>query len=360
MNKVRIKKALEKMEINSISHLIITDPPSIFYLTNKWFSPGERMLALYLSLSGSHKLFVNELFPIEKDLGVEIVRFSDTDQPVNMLFEAIALNSGAKVGVDKNWPSRFLLQLMELTSDYTFVNGSFVLDSIRMIKDTEELQLMQEASTINDRAIEKLISYISPNVSEEEACKKLLNIYAELGTEGPSFDPIIAFGSHCSDPHHKPNNTCLKAGDSIIIDIGCKKSSYCSDMTRTIFYKWASDEARKIYNIVKEGNRRAIEMVKPGVKFCDIDIAARGYIEEMGYGKYFTHRTGHSIGLEVHDEGDVSSANTNVVLPGMIFSIEPGIYIPGDFGVRIEDLVAVTDDGCIVLNSFTKELTIID
>jgi len=131
-------------------------------------------------------------------------------------------------------------------------------------------------------------------------------------------------------------------------------------MTRTVFYKSVSDKAREIYEIVKEANLRAISSVKPGVRFCDIDAAAREYIEEKGYGKYFTHRTGHSIGIEVHDFGDVSSINEDTVAPGMVFSIEPGIYLEGQVGVRIEDLVLVTEQGCEVLNKFSKDLIIIE
>jgi Xaa-Pro dipeptidase len=131
-------------------------------------------------------------------------------------------------------------------------------------------------------------------------------------------------------------------------------------MTRTVFYKKADDLQRKIYNIVLEANLKAIETVKPGVRFCDIDAAARNHIENFGFGGYFTHRTGHSIGLDVHETGDVSAVNTDIVQEGMIFSIEPGIYLPGKFGVRIEDLVLVTSTGCEVLNHFPKELQIID
>ena len=130
-------------------------------------------------------------------------------------------------------------------------------------------------------------------------------------------------------------------------------------MTRTFFYGEPSDEARKVYNIVLEANLKAISSVKPGVRFCDIDKAARDVIESYGYGRYFTHRTGHSIGIEVHDFGDVSAANEDIVKPGMIFSIEPGIYIQGVVGVRIEDLVMVTEDCCEVLNSYSKDLTIL-
>ena len=131
-------------------------------------------------------------------------------------------------------------------------------------------------------------------------------------------------------------------------------------MTRTVFFKQEPcEEHKKIYEIVKNANLKAIAKVKAGVKFCEIDAAARNYITESGYGEYFTHRTGHSIGIEVHDKGDVSSANNEAVREGMIFSIEPGIYLSGDIGVRIEDLVIVTKDGCEILNSVSKELTII-
>ncbi len=130
-------------------------------------------------------------------------------------------------------------------------------------------------------------------------------------------------------------------------------------MTRTFFYKKVSDEHRKVYEIVKKAQQAAIEAVKPGARYCDIDKVARDIITEAGYGEYFTHRLGHSIGIECHEYGDVSSANENVLKPGMVFSIEPGIYLEGDVGVRIEDLVMVTESGVEVLNSFTKELTII-
>ena len=130
-------------------------------------------------------------------------------------------------------------------------------------------------------------------------------------------------------------------------------------MTRTVFLGSVSEEQRKVYEIVKEANLRAIAAVKPGVRFCDVDAAARDYITEQGYGDKFVHRTGHSIGQDVHEFGDVSSVNTEVLKPGMVFSIEPGIYLTGDFGVRIEDLVLVTEDGCKVLNGYTKELQVI-
>jgi len=188
----------------------------------------------------------------------------------------------------------------------------------------------------------------------------LSGIWEELGADGHSFDPIIGYGANAADPHHEMDNTIVNEGDSVVIDIGCTNHPPRAALPRTVFYPPVSDQARAVYNIVLEANKRGIEKVKAGARFCDIDAAARDYITEKGYGKYFTHRLGHSIGIEVHDFGDVSSINTDRVQPGQIFSIEPGIYLPGDVGVRIEDLVIVTEDGCEVLNHYTKDLIIVE
>lgn len=357
MNNKRLEKVLKEMEYKNIPQMLVSDPAAIFYLTGKWFHPGERLLALYINTSGENKLFVNELFPVNENLGVEIVWYNDTQDGVEIISKYVDKTN--TMGIDKNWPARFLLRLMELEGGSKFVNGSMILDRVRMCKDDEEKNLMREASRLNDIAVERMIESVSNNLPEKKMADLLNNIYEEIGADGFSFDPIIAYGANAANPHHEPSNTMIKQGDSVIIDIGCVKDSYCSDMTRTVFYKSVSDKAKEVYNTVLEANKKAISIVKPGVKFSEIDLAARDYIEDKGYGKYFTHRTGHSIGIEVHDFGDVSSVNHDEVAPGMIFSIEPGIYIPGEVGVRIEDLVLVTEDGCEVLNKYSKDLKVI-
>ena len=353
----RLNKVLTKMKENNIHQMLVSDPNAIFYLTGKMISPGERLLALYLNTDGKHKLFINELFPVHEDLGVEKVWFDDTKDAVKIISEYIEKEK--TVGVDKNWPARFLLRLMDLNPNSKYVNSSFIVDTLRMCKDEEEKDLMRNASRINDLAMDKLQKLLTKELSEKEMAQNLASIYEELGADGFSFNPIIAYGENGADPHAHCGKAKPKEGDCVILDIGCVKDNYCSDMTRTVFYKKAPQKAQEIFNIVLEANKRAISMIKPGVRFCDIDNAAREYITEKGYGKYFTHRTGHSIGIETHDMGDVSSINTDTLKPGMIFSVEPGIYLPGEFGVRIEDLVLVTEDGHEILNNHTKELNII-
>ena len=354
----RVSNLINKMNEQNLEQILVTSPPDLFYLTGKWFHPGERMIALYINSNGNHKFIVNKLFPIYEDLGVEILWYTDTDNPINLL--STVVNKNKTLGVDKNWPSHFLIKLMENNIGKAFVNSSPILDRLRMIKDEEEIKLMRKSSEINDKVMLELWSVLEEGKSEKYYGAILKEIYEKNGANDFSFSPIIATSPNGADPHHGTGNDLLKKGQSIVLDIGGIYNSYCSDMTRTIFFKEEpTKEHELIYNTVKIANQNAIDVVKPGVKFSDIDKAARNYIENAGYGEFFTHRTGHSIGIEDHDFGDVSSINHDAVKEGMIFSIEPGIYLKDNIGVRIEDLVLVTKDGCEVLNKVSKEITIL-
>ena len=357
MNKERIDGVVANMKEAGLDYLLISEPSSIDYLIDYVNNPGERMYVLMLGTKGDHKLFFNKLFFVDKDLGIDIVWHSDVDDATQTIVDN--LKDAKKIGVDKHWSANFLLDLMEKLPDVKFVNGSKCVDYKRMVKDDHEQQLMIEASRINDQAIHEVIHQVSLGLSELEVAAKLGDIYSKFGGEGNSFDAIIAYGANGANPHHENDASRLKPGDSIIIDMGCKYQGYCSDMTRTVFYKEVSQEAKEVYELVKAANEAAEAMIKPGVRLCDIDKTARDLITKAGYGKEFNHRLGHFIGKDVHEYGDVSVNFDLEVQEGMIFSIEPGVYLPGKFGVRIEDLVLVTKDGCKVLNSYTKDLIVI-
>lgn len=362
MYQERIDKVLNKMKELNQTQLIVSDPMTIFYLTGTMIEPGERLVTLILKADKNHVAVINRLFPVsEKELGMPIVCVDDTDEGKGIRILAEQLNYEEKIGVDKCWTAEFLLGLMNQVGQpmdhYTF--SSDITDDIRAIKSDDEIELMKDVSKDNDTAVGLLADLIPLGLTEVEMTERLGSIYKELGNSGFSFDPIVAYGANGADPHHMNDTSVVKKGDSIILDIGGVKNGYCSDMTRTFFYKEVSDKSREIYEIVLEANKRAIAMVKPGVTFSEIDGAARQYITEKGYGEYFTHRTGHFIGAECHEAGDVSAINHNKVQPGMIFSIEPGIYVPGEVGVRIEDLVVATEEGCDRLNHYPKELTIL-
>ena len=220
---------------------------------------------------------------------------------------------------------------------------------------------MRAASATNDQAMAWLRSQLHEGVTEHEIASGLLAEYRRLGAQDHSFTPIVSFGANAADPHHEPDGTRLRAGDVVLFDVGCKRDSYCSDMTRTFFFgAEPSERDREVYETVRRANEAAEAIVAPGVTFAEIDLTARRIIEDAGYGSYFTHRLGHQIGLEDHEPGDVSSTHDEPVRPGQCFSIEPGIYLPGEMGVRIEDLVIVTENGCEVMNAYPKQLTVIE
>ncbi|MCI6887631.1 MAG: aminopeptidase P family protein [Lachnospiraceae bacterium] len=357
MYQKRIARVLQNMEASGLEQMLISDPPSIFYLTGRWILPNERLLALYLNKNGSHKLFVNKLFSVDGDIGMEKVWFSDTDPGCRII--ASYTDHEKMLGIDKKMAARFLLELMELGAASGYKNASECVDGARRIKDEDEIEKMILASRLNDQAMARFRGLLKEGVTELEVAAGMNAIYKELGTEGPSFGPLVSFGANAAIGHHKPDHTVLKEGDCVLFDVGCRKNSYCSDMTRTFFYRSVSEKGREVYEIVKKANLAAQAAMKPGMKFCEIDQVARDIITEAGYGPYFTHRLGHCIGIEVHDAGDVSAVNQDVVKEGMIFSCEPGIYLPGELGVRIEDLMLITKDGAVSLNKDSKELEVL-
>lgn len=358
MRQNRVDTVLKYLEEMGLSQILITDPLSICYLTGRMIQPMERFYGLYLNRQGGHKIFINQLEAVPEDLGVEKVRFSDTDPYLDLV--ARAVDSHQPLGVDKNMAARFLLPLLHREAASDFVNASLAVDKARAVKDEVEQELMRKASQLNDTAMVELRPWIRTGVSELELAERLRNIYKDLGAEDVSFPPLIAFGANAASGHHWPDGTRLQPGDCVLIDIGCIYQGYCSDMTRTYFYQTVTDRQRQVYEVVRQANERAEQAVRPGVPLRDLDGIARGIIAEAGFGPNFTHRLGHFIGMEDHEFGDVSSTAEDAAMPGNIFSIEPGVYLEGELGVRIEDLVLVTEDGCELLNHAPKTLEIIE
>ena len=352
----RIRRVCGAMAEKNIDGLIISDPQSIWYLSGIWNEPYERMYVLYLDTNGAGTLFVNNLFNVPASDFKEI-RISDSDNAVQILAENITKTG--TVGIDKNWAARFLVPLMRYNPRTRYILGSDCVDNVRACKDSEEQLLMKEASRINDICIVKGFAFVKQGVTEKETAQYIEARFREEGAESPSFETIVSFGANAADPHHSPDNTVVQDGDCVLIDMGCRKNRYCSDMTRTNFFRYAPEEYTKIHDIVRCANEKAESSIRPGIPLSDIDAAARGIISDAGYGKYFTHRLGHFIGQSDHEQGDISSVNKSPAEEGMIFSIEPGIYLPGKFGVRVEDLVLVTKNGCEILNSVDKHWNII-
>ena len=357
MKENRVERIMEALQGMGVSQMLIVDPMSIYYLTGVYNDPHERFYGLLLRADGKHAYFLNNLFSIPQEVGVEKVWYFDTDPVMEIV--ARYVDKTSPLGVDKDLKARFLLPLMEMQAATGFVNTSLAVDTVRGVKDAEEQEKMRVSSHINDMAMAEFKKLIHAGVTEKEVAEQMLKIYLDLGADGFSFEPLVAFGANAADPHHGPDDTVLKEGDVVLFDVGCIKGGYCSDMTRSFFFKMVNEKSREVYETVRAANEAAIEKVKPGIPLMELDKAARDLITEKGYGPQFNHRLGHFIGLAEHEYGDVSSTNETLAVPGMIFSIEPGIYLAGDVGVRVEDLVLVTEDGCEVLNHYSKELEII-
>lgn len=355
MNPDRIENVLNRLEADA---MLVSDPYAIRYLTGKHIYPGERFLGLLLKRNETPILFLNTLFPFEEMKGLKLVSYSDGDDICELLSPYI--DPSCTLGVDKTLPARFLLPMQKTHLAADFINGSIAVDKTRAVKDEGELELMRKSSQINDEAMAVFKTLVHEGVSEKEIADQTLKIYQDLGAEGYSFAPIVAFGKNAADPHHMPDDTKLQIGDAVLFDVGCIYHGYCSDMTRTFFFQEGPNEkAKEVYELVRKANEDATASVKAGVRLCDIDKTARDVIENGGYGQYFTHRLGHFIGIEDHEYGDVSAAFKDLTEENNVFSIEPGIYDPETLGCRIEDLVVVTKDGCEVLNHYPHDIEII-
>ncbi len=230
------------------------------------------------------------------------------------------------------------------------------LMNFRVVKDSGEIAAVETAASIADRAYQHMLGFIRPNLTENEVALELEFFMRRNGASGLSFESIVASGERSSMPHGVASNKVIAAGDMLTLDFGCVVDGYCSDMTRTLVVGEASDEQKRIYDIVYRAQGASLERVRAGALCSEVDQAGRSIIEAAGYGAQFGHGTGHGVGLEIHEQPRVAAASETVLKAGMIITIEPGIYIPGFGGVRIEDIVAVTETGYQLLSMSPKHL----
>ncbi|MGI6665035.1 MAG: M24 family metallopeptidase [Christensenellaceae bacterium] len=357
MYEMRIARVQEKLKKRGFLATVVSEEVSVEYLIDRHISHlGERLMALMIPAEGKPVLFINALFPIAESPLFDIVYHSDSDVATKDL--AAALPSGI-IGIDRFLMAQFLIELLEARGDITPKVGSFAVEEVRMIKDSFEQDAMRKASKICDDVFSHIPGLLKEGMTELELAEEIRQLFFTLGDPRGPVEPLVCFDAGSAEPHHTNNETQLKAGDVVLIDAGQTTFGYTSDMTRTFFYQSITEEQKKVYEIVCEANRLAREKIAPGIPFSEVDAAARDYITKMGYGEYFTHRTGHNIGRQMHEEPSVSAVNHMPIEAGMTFSIEPGIYMLGKFGVRIEDIVLVTENGAETLNAYSKEIQVI-
>lgn len=264
-----------------------------------------------------------------------------------------------KIAVESSMNLEQYLKLCKTCPEASFEIAKDAIMENRMVKDEEELQKLAQAEAIGDAAFTHILDYIKPGVTEREIALELEFFMKRQGASKLSFDTIVASGPNSSMPHAQVTDRKIKNGDFVTMDFGCVYQGYCSDMTRTIAVGNATDEMKKVYQIVLDANLRAMDGIKEGIPCNEIDALARDYIKEQGYGDYFGHGLGHGVGLDIHEEPRFSPRCNVVTRENMVITDEPGIYLPGQFGVRIEDLVVVKKDGYEKLSRSTKELLIL-
>ena len=248
---------------------------------------------------------------------------------------------------------------LEKTLGLPLLPAQAVLSRLRAVKDEEELENMREAQRISELALAETLPLIRPGMTEREVAAELVYRMLRHGSEGNSFDPIVVTGSKTSLPHGIPGDKVIQSGDFVTMDFGSLKGGYCSDMTRTVAVGSATEEMRSIYAVVLEAQLAGIAAAKAGVPGCEIDGAARKVIQDAGYGEYFGHGFGHSLGLDIHENPSANPRGKTPMPAGAVVSAEPGIYLPGKFGVRIEDVMILRDGGCEVITKAPKELIIL-
>lgn len=341
----RVSKLISKMESSGIVGAIVSPGTNLLYLTG--LSPSatlERLFVLLIASNGEVKLLAPKLYENElKEAWMDVIIWSDSQDPYSMLRELISKHFGSEgsIAVDDNMQASHILRAYGFLRKYDLKPLSQLISELRMVKDEVELNVMREAAGIADRTLEELMSWDLKEKSEKEVAKKIQSELVEQGADTFSFDAIVASGPNGANPHHTPSARKISEGDILIVDFGAKYKGYCSDITRTFSIGRAPERALEVHGIVREAQERAFQTVREGVIAREVDAAARGVITSRGYGERFTHRTGHGLGLDIHEEPYIAPNSEVELRNGMVFTIEPGIYLEGEFGVRIEDDVAV-------------------
>jgi Xaa-Pro dipeptidase len=362
----RLKKLQIWMKENDVQVSFITSSENVFYLSGFYSDPHERLLALAVFQEEEPFLVcpsMEKLSAKRSGWENEIIGYSDIDHPWELILKSIdkRIKKVETAAIEKEHMNveRFEA-FMQLFPACKFVSAEEKLRKLRMIKDQNELKIIEEACALADYAVEVGVSEIREGKTELEILSAIEFALKKKGVTEMSFATMVLTGANAASPHGTPGLTKIKKGDFVLFDLGVVVDRYCSDITRTVAYGDINEKQKEIYETVLKAQLAAISASKPGVLASKVDLAARNNISEAGYGEYFPHRLGHGLGISVHEYPSMTETNQLALEEGMVYTIEPGIYVPDIAGVRIEDDVYVTADGVKILTKFPKELQIIN
>lgn len=353
--KLRIDKIRRKLVEKELESIIVKSLPNIYYLSGLTSADAT----LFITMD---KIYLLTDFRYLEQAAREAENYEILRVDNNLVEILEELSKGLRtIGIEEDTISwKDYRRMQKAFSGRNLLDASDILKEIRQVKEQAEIEIIRQAIKITDLAFDQILGRIAPGVTEEEIGLELEFSLRKMGASGKSFDFIVASGERSAMPHGEASAKKIKFGEQLTLDFGAKYKWYCSDLTRTVFVGEPEAKHRKIYDIVLEAQQAALEVIKPGLSGKEVDALAREVISKAGYGEYFGHGLGHSLGLEIHETPLFNPKETKILEPGMIMTVEPGIYIPDWGGVRIEDVVIVTNYGVEVLTQSPKQFIIID
>ena len=354
----RLERVRREMSARSIDAVLLSVGHDLPYLTGYHAMPLERLTLLVVRMDSTPRMLVPrlEVPRVVPQPGVfEVVAWSETDDPVAMAARMLVGARTIAVG-DQMW-ARFLVELLPHVDGARFVRAVDVVGALRAAKDHEEIEALRLAGAAADRVALELQSGLIPLVGRTEA-EVSADISSRLIREGHDVVnfAIVAAGENAASPHHHPSDRVIKKGEIVLCDFGGTMNGYCSDITRCVFTGEPTVEVRDAYAVLQRAQQAGVEAGRVGGTCESVDAAARRIIDEAGFGEYFVHRTGHGIGMEAHEEPYMVNGNRTPIVAGHAFSVEPGIYIPGKWGMRLEDIVVATASGPDSMNRANHDL----
>ncbi|MBV6464795.1 MAG: Xaa-Pro dipeptidase [Anaerolineales bacterium] len=366
MTTSRFDKLSASLSTSGLDAAILNPGPTLTYLTGLHFHLMERPTVLFFASSKTPALVLPEL-EMQKVTGLAITPFPYGENPAEWdaafrgAVQSLDLD-GKKIGVETRQLRLLEYQFVKSAAPAAdFPDAGAALASLRLRKDAAEVESMRRAARIAESALEAVIPLVKVGMTEKELAAELIVQLFKHGSEPElPFAPIVSAGPNSANPHASPSDRKLQRGDLLVVDWGAAFGGYISDLTRTFAVGEVDAECARIHAVVQEANAAGRAAAKPGVPCAEVDKAARAVIEAAGYGKFFTHRTGHGIGMEPHEDPYIRGDNMQILEAGMTFTIEPGIYLPNRNGVRIEDNVVITDSGVDVLSSLPREMKTVE
>jgi Xaa-Pro aminopeptidase len=360
----RINRAAAAAAERGVEALLITPSPDYAYLLGYQAPAMERLTCLVVPADGVPTLVLPRLEePLARhELGdladdIELIAWDEAEDPIQVV--KVLLGTALRVALQDQMWARFALRLRAALDPAQLVEAGPTMSALRAVKSPEEIGRLRAAAAAADEAMSAIADERLSGRTEAAVSARIRELLLEAGHETAGF-AIVASGPNSASPHHTAGARAIESGDAIVLDLGGTRAGYCSDTSRTAFVGEPPSEFAALFTVLEKAQRAACDAVRPGIAAADIDGVARGIIDEAGYGAAFIHRTGHGIGMETHEEPYLVSSNLAPLVAGHAFSVEPGIYIDGTWGARIEDIVICTESGGERLNTTSTELIIVD